>query len=66
VDNEPVFSTSIIPRGKLGTVIWIDNQYFCFDEFGKLEFGYLKVIEPQWMEVRNISIEKKEIDINKT
>lgn len=66
VDNEPVFSTSIIPRGKLGTVIWIDNQYFYFDKFGKLEFGYLKVIEPQWMEVRNISIEKKENDINKT
>jgi len=26
----------------------------------------LKVIEPQWMEIRNLSIAKKEIDINKT
>lgn len=66
VDNDPIFSTNIIPRGKLGIVIWIDNQYFRFDRSGKLDFGYLMVNEPQWMEIRSISIEEKEIDINKT
>jgi hypothetical protein len=66
VDNDPVFLTNIIPKGRLGIVVWIDNQFFRFDGSGKLDFGYLKVIEPQWMEVRSISIEKSEIDINKT
>lgn len=66
VDNHPVFSTSIIPRGKLGIVIWIDNQYFRFDGSGNFDFGFLKVSEPQWMEIRSISIEEIEIDINKT
>lgn len=66
VDNSPVFSTNIIPRGKLGIVIWIDNQYFRFDRSGKFDFGYLKVNKPQWMEIRSLAIEEKEIDINKT
>jgi len=59
VDNDQIFSTEVVPRGRLGVVIWIDNQYFRFTRSGKLGFGFLPIQEEQWMQVRNISLEEK-------
>ena len=57
VDNDLVFSTNIVPRGRLGVVIWIDNQYFRFDQSGKLEFGTLELNKEQWLEIRSLILE---------
>lgn len=56
VDNEKVLETALSPRGRLGLVIWIDNQYFRFDPEGKIGFGFQEVAEDQWLQVRNISL----------
>jgi hypothetical protein len=41
VDGQPVFETPLTPRGRLGLVIWIDNQYAAFTADGKIRFGTL-------------------------
>lgn len=41
VDGESLFETSLTPRGRLGLVIWIDNQYAAFTPDGRLRFGLL-------------------------
>jgi hypothetical protein len=56
VDEEQVFRTKIVPNGRLGLVIWIDNQYFRFDPDGKLKFGVLQIPSKQSLEVRNLTL----------
>jgi hypothetical protein len=56
VDDAAVFNTSISPQGRLGLVVWMDNQYFCVDVNGKLGFGFVPVVKAQWMKTRNIRI----------
>ncbi|MRS04094.1 hypothetical protein EG832_12875, partial [bacterium] len=41
IDEKQVLSTKISPKGKLGLVIWIDNQYAAFPPDGKIGFGTL-------------------------
>lgn len=54
VDRQPVFATSISPLGKLGLVLWIDNQYAAFTPDGRLAFGTLPNDETAWLELKNI------------
>jgi hypothetical protein len=56
VDDILVFETSVSPRGPLGLVIWIDNQYAAFTPEGKIGFGVLENPEPAWLEVKDIEI----------
>lgn len=39
------------PRGPLGAVIWIDNQYAIASRTGQFGFGLCPVPEPQWLEI---------------
>ena len=48
--------TNIIPGGKLGLVIWIDNQYLSFPPEGKLTYGALGNQEPAWLEIKGLGI----------
>lgn len=57
VDGKEVFRTDQSPRGRLGLVVWIDNQYFRFDPEGRIGFGYLPTAADQVMSVRNMGIE---------
>jgi len=50
VDGVPVFETPVSPRGRLGMVIWIDNQYAAFPPDGRLKFGTLACGEEAWLE----------------
>jgi len=63
VDDALLFKTSTVPRGRLGIVIWIDNQYFCFDKSGKLDYGYLDVSDQQLMEIRSLLVQKESLDV---
>jgi len=56
VDGEPCFTTTVAPRGPLGLVLWIDNQYAAFPPQGTLRFGTLANPEPAWLELAEIEV----------
>ena len=56
IDQAVVLETDISPQGRLGLVIWVDNQYFRFDGDGNVGFGFLGVHTEQWLDVRGISV----------
>ncbi|MEW6503686.1 MAG: hypothetical protein AB1457_06955 [Chloroflexota bacterium] len=41
VEGQRFFETPLTPRGRLGLVIWIDNQYAAFTPDGNVRFGLL-------------------------
>lgn len=41
VDGSPVLETRLVPRGRLGVVIWIDNQFMRWDPRGAVQMGTL-------------------------
>jgi hypothetical protein len=45
------------PRGPLGFVLWMDNQYMVATPWGRLGWGQLGVPGEQWMDVERLSIE---------
>lgn len=45
------------PKGPLGFVIWLDNQYLVVAPWGRLRWGLLDVPCRQWMEVDSIVVE---------
>jgi len=57
VDNVKILETSMSPRGPLGLVIWIDNQYAAFKPDGRIEFGVLEGAE-EWIEIEDIEIKR--------
>ena len=58
VDDVPVLETLVSPRGPLGVVIWIDNQYAAFTPEGRISFGVLEGKE-SWIEIENIVMHEK-------
>jgi hypothetical protein len=57
VDGEPVLEDAPSPRGPLGFVMWLDNQYMVVTPQGRLGWGLLDVPGRQWMEVDRLVIE---------
>ncbi|MEW6404123.1 MAG: hypothetical protein AB1649_20195 [Chloroflexota bacterium] len=55
VDDVPVLETSVSPRGPLGVVIWIDNQYAAFTPEGKIAMGFLEGKE-EWIEIQDVQV----------
>jgi len=64
VDGEVVLSTEVAPRGPLGFVTWMDNQYAVATGEDGLQFGVLPVGESQWLEAEGLTIEKLPTDSN--
>lgn len=58
VDGNLVFETSLLPRGPLGLVIWIDNQYAAWRPDGALAMGSLPN-PAAWMDVQIIGLVKE-------
>lgn len=56
VDGEPLLKGVPSPRGPLGFVMWIDNQYMVATPWGRLAWGLLDVPGTQWMEVEAVII----------
>ncbi len=56
VDRTVVFSTPVIPAGKLCLVIWIDNQYMRFYGTGKLAFGFQQIKDAQILSIAQLQI----------
>ncbi|HLF26480.1 MAG TPA: family 16 glycosylhydrolase [Anaerolineae bacterium] len=54
VDGETILETDRAPRGPLGFVAWIDNQYAVVTPQGKLRFGLLDAPFEQWIELKDL------------
>jgi hypothetical protein len=46
------------PRGPLGLVIWIDNQYLIVHPTGRLEHGILPLPHTQWLEIDAVALQR--------
>ncbi|WP_299025522.1 hypothetical protein [uncultured Thermanaerothrix sp.] len=55
IDGTTVFETPVTPHGRLGLVIWIDNQYAAYTPQGRVRFG-LEAMPPAWLEIRHLCI----------
>ncbi|MEA3340738.1 MAG: hypothetical protein U9R15_12280 [Chloroflexota bacterium] len=60
VDGEPVLEDAPAPRGPLGFVVWLDNQYMAITPWGKFRWGLLDAPGRQWMEIDRLAIEAQE------
>jgi hypothetical protein len=57
VDGRLIHQTPFSPRGPLGFVCWIDNQYMVATANGRFRWGTLPVTSPQILEVDGLKIE---------
>ena len=56
VDGQVVLETPNAPRGPLGLVIWVDNQFAAWRPDGGVKWGLLEGEEEGWVEVDRISV----------
>ena len=56
LDDVLVFETATSPKGPLGLVIWIDNQFAAFTPTGKISAGSLANPSPAWMEIADLTV----------
>ena len=56
VDGQIVLQDAPSPRGPLGLVLWLDNQYMVVTPWGRLGWGLLDAPGRQWMEVSRLFI----------
>ena len=56
VDGEPVWQTPWRPRGPLGFVCWVDNQYLVARPTGRIRWGTLATGREQWLEVEGLRL----------
>jgi len=58
VDGQVALDRAPSPRGPLGFVTWLDNQYMVATPWGRLGWGLLDTPGQQWMEVDRLAIER--------
>lgn len=56
VDGVPVLDCARSPRGPLGCVVWLDNQYAIVTPWGRFGYGLLNAPGLQWMELDTLII----------
>lgn len=55
IDGAVVHQSELSPRGPLGLVLWLDNQYAAWNPDGRLKYGTLET-DPRWIEIRNLTV----------
>jgi hypothetical protein len=58
IDGATMLKNAPSPRGPLGFVMWLDNQYLVATPWGRFGWGLLRIEGRQWMEVDRLSIER--------
>lgn len=53
-DEQLAFESAVSPVGRLGAVLWIDNQYAAFPPDGRLRLGTL-ANPPAWLELADVN-----------
>jgi hypothetical protein len=56
VDDQPFLDCDTSPRGPLGFVIWLDNQYMVVAPWGRFGYGLLDAGGQQWLEISQLEI----------
>lgn len=56
VNGQPLLETPFRPRGPLGFVCWMDNQYMVMTGNGRFRWGTLPIHTTQWLEVANLAL----------
>jgi hypothetical protein len=51
LQGQVLLETEILPRGPLGLVIWVDNQYAGWFPDGRIGFGTLANCEVSWLQI---------------
>lgn len=57
VDGQTFCEARTAPRGPLGFIAWMDNQYAIVTPQGRIKFGVQPVIREQWLALDEIAIE---------
>jgi hypothetical protein len=57
VDGQQVLRAPTPPRGPLGFIAWIDNQYAVVTPQGRFRFGWIATTERQWLALDRIDIQ---------
>jgi len=57
VDGQTVHRAPCAPRGPLGFIAWLDNQYAVVTPAGRFRFGLLATTERQWLALDQIALE---------
>lgn len=57
VEGKRVLETKHSPRGPLGFVCWLDNQYLSLKLNGRFRWGTLPIQEKQWLEVADLTFD---------
>ncbi len=63
VDGQTVLEDPRPSRVPLGLVIWIDNQWAALSQATGLRFGVLLSAEPAWLEIRDLRLNGRPIDV---
>jgi hypothetical protein len=58
VDGQTVLVAPSAPRGPLGFVAWLDNQYAVVTPRGRFGFGLIETAERQWLALEEIDIQR--------
>jgi len=56
VDGVTVLDAPVAPRGPLGFVAWIDNQFAVLSERTGIRFGVVPTTAPAWLEISDLEI----------
>ncbi len=56
IDGETIMKTHFSPRGPLGFVAWIDNQYMRATPNGRFGWGTLPIVKNQWLIIEDLEI----------
>ncbi len=59
VDGQTVLACRTAPRGPLGFVAWLDNQYMVVTPWGKFGAGLVDAPGEQWLDIGQIELEQK-------
>jgi hypothetical protein len=57
VEGQVFLDTEMTPRGPLGLVLWVDNQYAALPPDGRAGFGTLANPEPVWIEIQDLEVD---------
>lgn len=60
VDGQTVLTCQTSPRGPLGFVLWLDNQYMVATPWGEFKYGLVAAPGKQWLEVRELTINNEQ------
>ena len=65
VDDRLALHSQISPRGPLGLVVWIDNQYAAWHPNSRLKYGTQENTEPAWIEITALRINSQPVSIRR-